>query len=66
MLWANSTQTGFSSSTVPSPGRDVRPVRTMSARWCIGSCIAGLPRKWEMEATHAGERGSRKAALVGV
>jgi len=39
MLCANSTHTGSSGSTVPSPGRRVRPLRTISGKRRATSCI---------------------------
>ena len=63
---ANSTQTGLSGSTVPAPGKLVRPMRTTSARWSYASWIAGFAMNCATEAMHAGERGSRNAALLGV
>ena len=66
MLCANSAQTGFSGSTKPWPSRLVRPLRTTSARCSKGPMIAGLLMKRAVEATQAGERGSRNVALVGV
>lgn len=66
MLCANSTHTGFSGSTVPSPGSTVRPLRTMSARCAYGSNMAGLPGNRAVDATEAGDAGSRDSVLVGV
>ena len=66
MLCANSTQTGFSGSTVPSPGSTVWPLRTISAKRRNGSDRSGCPKNREMEAMQAGDRGSRNVALVGV
>ena len=64
MVSANSTQIGFSGSTLPSPGSTVRPDRTISARRSNGSRMAGLLRNCAIEASEDGDRGSRKAALV--
>ena len=63
---ANSTQTGFSGSTEPLPGSTVRPLRTTSAKCAYDSFICGLLKNCATEAMHAGERGSRNAALLGV
>src|ERR1039458_1463833 len=51
---ANSTHTGFSGSTVPSPGRLVRPLRTTSARLAYDSISAGLLMNTAIDAMHAG------------
>ena len=66
MPWANSTQRGFSGSTEPWPGSTVPPLRTMSARCVYAAVITGSPRNRAIEAMHAGDRGSRNTALVGV
>ena len=66
MLWANSTQMGFSGSTLPSPDSMVRPLRITSARLWNVVCMVELPRNRDIEARHDGEAGSRKAALVGL
>src|SRR5579863_161811 len=66
MLWANSTQMGFSGSTLPSPGRTVRPFRTMSERCSYGFRISGFDRNCAIEARQLGDVGSRNAALEGV